>query len=182
MKRILHALTGLLIFLTPLVWGGLLIYGNGANTDFRDFLFDTMETSPFFGVIAGLVLILMVLTYLGTFGSSRPSKRFISFDSDNGSVSISVNAVRDFVRKIGDEFGAIISMDPQIRSEKNMISIDLNVKLQTGSRIPELSQMLQDRVRESIRDGLGIVEVREIKVKVQEIVGAPAPSSSENII
>ncbi|MBC8206565.1 MAG: alkaline shock response membrane anchor protein AmaP [Kiritimatiellales bacterium] len=179
MKRILHALTGLLIFLTPLVWGGLMIYGNGVDTEFRDFLFDTVDTSPAVGVIAGLVLVLIVLTYLGTFGSSRPRKRFISFDSDNGSVSISVNAVRDFVRKIGDEFGAVISMDPQIRSEKNLISIDLNVKLQTGSRIPELSQMLQDRVRESIRDGLGIIEVREIKVKVQEIVGAPLPSSTK---
>ncbi len=175
MKRILHALAGLLIFLTPLVWGGLLIYGNGANPAFRDFLFDTIETSPAVGVIAGLVLVLIVLIYLGTFGPACPRKRYLSFDSDNGEVSISLNAVRDFIRKIGDEFGTVISMDPQIRSEKELISIDLNVKLQTGARIPELSQMLQDRVRESIRDGLGIIEVREIKVKVQEIVGAPPP-------
>lgn len=178
MKRILHALTGLLIFLTPLTWGGLMIYGNGANTAFRDFLFSKMETSPATGVIAGLVLILIVLTYLGTFGSDRPRKRFISFESDNGEVSISVNAARDFIRKLGDEFSAVVNMDPQIRYEKNLICIDLNVKVQTGSRVPELSRMLQDRVRESIRDGLGIVEVREIKVKVQEIVGAPLPSTN----
>ena len=126
---------------------------------------------------AELVLILIVVTYLATFGSASPRKRFISFESDNGEVSISINAVRDFIRKLGDEFSSVINMNPQIRYEKKLICIDLNVKVQTGSRIPELSRMLQDRVRESIRDGLGITEVREIKVKVQEIVGAPLPSA-----
>lgn len=173
MKKILHALSGALIFLTPLVWGGLLVYGNGFNTDFRDFLFDTITASPFYGVGLGLVLVLLVLIYLGTFGSARSRKRYISFESENGSVSISINAVRDFVRKIGDEFGAVVSMDPKIYPGKNTVSIDLNVKIQTGSRLPELSEMLQGRVRESIRNGLGIVEVRDIKVKVQEIVGVP---------
>lgn len=178
MKKLLHALTGMLVFLTPLVWGGLLIYGNAFNNDFRDFMLDSMQSSPVYGVVFGMVLVLIVLVYLGTFGSSRPTSRYISFDSDNGAVSISVNAVRDFVRKIGDEFGAVVNMDPRIRFEKDLISVDLNVEIQTGTRIPELSQMLQDRVRESIRDGLGIVEVREIKVKVQKIVGTPPPSVS----
>ncbi len=178
MKRILHALTATLIFLTPLIWGGLMIYGNGINIAFRNFLFDTLQNSPVVGVLLGLALLLIVLVYLGTFGPARSRSRYISFESDNGDVSISVNAVRDFVRKIGDEFGAVVSLEPQIRSEKDMISIDLNVKIQTGTRIPELSQMLQDRVRESIRNGLGIVEVRDIKVKVQEIVGAPPPAAS----
>ena len=173
MKKILHALTGALIFLTPLVWGGLLVYGNSWNTGFRDFIFDTMVNRPVLGTVAGGGLLAIVLIYLGTFGRGRSRKRYISFESENGSVSISINAVRDFVRKIGDEFGAVVSMDPKIYPGKNTISIDLNVKIQTGSRLPELSEMLQGRVRESIRDGLGIVEVRDIKVKVQEIVGVP---------
>lgn len=177
MKKILHALCGALIFLTPLVWGGLLVYANGFNTDFRDFVFGTMTDSPLSGVAAGLVLILLVLVYLGTFGRRRSRKRYISFESENGSVSISINAVRDFVRKVGEEFGAIVSIDPKIRTERNQLCIDLDVKIQTGTRLPELSEKLQGRVRESIRDGLGIVDVREIKVKVQEMVGAPPASS-----
>ncbi|QHI68230.1 alkaline shock response membrane anchor protein AmaP [Tichowtungia aerotolerans] len=176
MKKLLHALAGALIFLTPLVWSALLVYGNGFNTGFRDFIFSTMTDSPFVGVVFGLILILLVLVYLGTFGRPRSRKRYISFESESGSVSISINAVRDFVRKIGDEFGSVVSMDPKIHSEKNMLCIDLDVKIQTGSRLPELSEKLQGRVRESIRDGLGIVDVREIKVKVQEIVGAPPAS------
>ncbi len=176
MKKLLHGLTGLVILLLPLVWGGLIIYGNGFNTPLRDSIFSFIQESPLSGIGIGLILVLIGLIYLGTFGPARQRSRTISFDSEGGAVSISVNAVSDFIRKLGDEFGAVISLEPRIRSEKDLISIDLDVKIQTGTRIPELSQLLQDRVRESIRDGLGIVEVREIKVHIREIVGAPPPS------
>lgn len=177
MKRFLHGLTGLLIVLLPLVWGGLIVYGNGFNITLRDLVFGFIQETPIAGVGVGLLLILLGLVHLGTCGSSRPRLRTISFDSEEGAVSISISAVCDFIRKLGDEFGAVISMDPKIRSEKDLISIDLDVKIQTGSRIPELSRLLQNRVRESIRDGLGIVEVREIKVHIKEIVGSPPPSA-----
>lgn len=180
MKRILHGLTGLLILLLPLLWGGVLIYANAFNTEFRDFVFQSLENSPVIGVGMGLIMILIWLSYLGSFGPARPKSRYISFDSEEGGVSISVNAVRDFIRKLGDEFGAVISLDPKIRMDRDLLSIDLDVRIQTGSRIPELSQILQNRVRESVREGLGIVEIREIKVKVQEIVGAPPPSQTES--
>ena len=180
MKRLLHALSGAIIFLTPMVWGFLLVYGNWLNTDFRDFIFDSLKASPSYGIGWGTALMLMVLLYLLTFGRPASRKRYISFESESGSVSISVNAVRDFVRKVGDEFGAVISLDPKIYPGKNSVSMDLNVKIQTGSKLPELSEMLQGRVRESIRDGLGIVEVRDVQVKVQEIVGVPPSSEPGN--
>lgn len=174
MKKMVHALTGALILMTPLVWGSLLFYGNGVNTAARDFLHQMMVSSPLYGAGLGLALLLVVLIYLVTWGSPRARPRYISFESESGSVSISIGAVRDFVQKVGDEFGAVVSMDPKIRTGKNGIRIDLDVRIQTGSRLPELSQMLQGRVRETIRDGLGIVDVREVQVNVQEIVGVPS--------
>ncbi len=178
MKKFLHVLTGLFVLLTSLLWGGLLVYANAFNNGFRDFIFETMQNSPVLGVILGLLLILIFFIYLGTFGPARPRMKTLSFDSESGAVSISMNAVSDFIQKLGDEFGAVISLSPRIRSEKGFISIDLDVKIQTGTRIPELSQLLQDRVRESVRDGLGIVDIREIRVHIHEIVGAPPPSQA----
>jgi uncharacterized alkaline shock family protein YloU len=101
---------------------------------------------------------------------------YISFDSGNGTVSISVSAIRDYIRKLSGEFSSVVSIDPKIRSLKDGISVDLNVNLVAGARIPELSQALQARVRESLHDGLGIHEIREIKLRVQEITGEPAQS------
>ncbi len=178
MKKFLHGLAGLLIVLIVGVGGAALVYGNGFNTDLRNRAFALVQESPWYGQAVGGILILLVLLYLVTWGRPRQKIRTISFDSDGGTVSIGVSAVSNFIRKLGDEFGAVLSMEPRIRSRKDLIRIDLDVKIQTGTRIPELSQLLQDRVRESIRDGLGIVEVSEIKVHIREIIGAPPPSTS----
>jgi uncharacterized alkaline shock family protein YloU len=158
--------------------GGALIYANGLRVDegqsiLRLFYFGENWLQAM-GV--GGIMVLLSLLYLVTFGPRRPKARYISFDSGNGSVSISVNAVREYIRKLSGEFSAVVSIDPKIRSEKDSISIDLNVNLVAGARIPELSQALQNRVRESLRDGLGIEDVKEVKVLVQEITVEPRSS------
>ncbi len=48
-----------------------------------------------------------------------------------------------------------------------------------GTKIPELSQILQQRVRESVRESLGLEEIRNITIKVQEIVGDPTKPATD---
>jgi uncharacterized alkaline shock family protein YloU len=173
MTKFLHVLSGFVIWFLFAAVGGALIYANGLRVEegllgvfyFHEGWYEAM------GV--GGILLLLSLLHLVTFGPRRSKMRYISFDSGNGSVSISVNAVRDYIRKLSGEFSAVVSIDPKIRAEKDSISIDLNVNLVAGARIPELSQALQSRVRESLHDGLGIDDVNEIKVRVQEITGEP---------
>lgn len=181
MTRFLHKLSGFLIWVLCVAMGGALIYANGLGVEENVLGLFYLADARFNGSVSGGILVLLALLYLVTLTRRRPKAKFISFDSDDGSVSISVNAVRDFIRKLGDEFSAVLSMEPKIRAEKDLISIDLDVKIQAGTRIPELSQILQNRVRESIRNGLGISEVREIKVRVQEIVGAPPASQTDDL-
>lgn len=173
MTRFLHVLSGAVIWFFFAAMGGALIHANipGVTQSAFDFL-PPLESWKAAG--SGGLIVLLALLYLVTFASRSPKVRYISFDSGNGSVSISVNAVRDYIRKLSGEFSAVVSIDPKIRAERDRISIDLNVNLVAGSRIPELSQALQSRVRDSLRDGLGIAEVHEIKVRVQEITGEPA--------
>ena len=178
MTRFLHILSGIVIWFLFAAAGGALIYANGLRVDegqsiLRLFYFGENWLQAM-GV--GGIMVLLSLLYLVTLGPRRPKARYISFDSGNGSVSISVNAVREYIRKLSGEFSAVVSIDPKIRSEKDSISIDLNVNLVAGARIPELSQALQMRVRESLRDGLGIDDVKEVKVLVQEITVEPRSS------
>ncbi len=173
MTKFLHVLSGLVIWFLFTALGGALIYANGLRVEGGFLGAFYLHESWYQAMGSGGIMVLLSLLYLVTLGPRRPPVRFISFDSGNGSVSISVNAVRDYIRKLSGEFGAIVSIDPKIRSEKDSISIDLNVNLVAGARIPELSQALQSRVRESLRDGLGIDEVNEVRVRVQEITGEP---------
>ncbi len=175
MKKFLHGFLRLLVWTLFVLEGGALFYANLFKDQEGPLRYFYIQEASFIAMVAGCVMLVIVLLYLGTY-SPKTKVRQLSFDSEGGAVSIDVSAVSDFIRKIGDEFGAVISMDPKIQSKKDLIIIDLNVNVHTGTRIPELSQLLQERVRESVRDGLGIVEVREVKVHVREIVGAPPPS------
>jgi len=175
MKKFLHGFLRLLVWTLFVLEGGALFYANLFNDKEGPLRYFYIQEASFAAMVTGCVMLIVVLLYLGTYRPKTKVKQ-LSFDSEDGAVSINVSAVSDFIRKLGDEFGAVISLEPKIRSEKNFINIDLDVKIQTGTRIPELSLLLQDRVRESVRDGLGIVEVREIKVNIREIVGAPLPS------
>ncbi len=179
MKKLLHGLSIILLVLLPLMFGGVIVYGSLFQR--IDEILSPVRDSKLTGIMTGLILILIALLYLFTLGKRRPKVKFISFESDAGAVSISVNAVRDFIRKTGEEFSAVEHIDPKLRADKENIGIDLDVKIKAGSRIPELSQVLQTRVRESLRDGLGITDVSDIKVRVQEIVGdIPVPHGEEN--
>jgi uncharacterized alkaline shock family protein YloU len=176
MTRFLHVLSGLVIWFIFAAIGGALIYANGLGVEEGVLGLFYISEKWYEAMGAGGIIVLLSLLHLVTFGPRRQKVKYISFDSGSGAVSISVNAVRDYIRKLGDEFGAVVGIDPKIRSEKNAISIDLDVKLQTGTRIPEFSQALQDRIREGMHNGLGIAEVKEIKVRIQEIAGMPRPS------
>lgn len=177
MKKFLHGLAGLLVILSTLIFGGVL-FASSFMPAMSAQLIEYFEGYPVYGRMVGGLFLVLCLLYLGTFKKHRPRVGFISYASDGGDVSISVNAVRDFIRKIADEFEMVTNMEPTIHSEKETVRIDLDVKIKAGSRIPELSQMLQSRVRESVRDGLGIADVQEIKIRIQQIVGSPQPSSS----
>lgn len=178
MTKFLHIFSGLVIWVVFAVLGVALIHFKIPGV--TKTLFDLL---PPFGswssVGIGALMVLIALLYLVTFAPRHPKMRYISFESGEGSVSISVNAVRDYIRKLSGEFSAVIDIDPKITAEKDRIRMDLNVELVSGVRIPELSQALQSRVRESLRDGLGITDIDEIKVRVQEISGDPARSEQD---
>lgn len=165
-------LGGFLMTILLLVIGGGLIYGNVFNREVGE-LMAKLLVMPLVGTALGAVLILsVVLRWVGGFRKQKDA--FINFHSDDGSVGISTKAICDFIERIGKEFSAIKSIDSRLIKAKSAVDIVLSVKVMSGNKIPELSHVLQQRVRESVRESLGLEEIRNITIKVQEIVGEPA--------
>jgi hypothetical protein len=114
--------------------------------------------------------LLLIAIYVLTGCRRCKGEQFITFDTEGGSVSISMKAIRDFLARVGDEFAAVLSLDPAIRAAGGSVEVDLNLRVKAGTQIPELSKMLQERIRESIKDNIGITDVRAIRISVREIV------------
>ena len=155
-----------------LIIGGGLIYGNTFDRELGIKFSEWMST-PFGSLMLGGTMIASVvlgwLTHL--FGKKE---KFIDFESEDGSVGISTKAIKDFIERVGKEFTAVKSIDSRLIHSKGNVDIAISVKVLSGNKIPELTQMLQQRVRESVRESLGIEGIGTITVKVAEIIGEPA--------
>lgn len=126
--------------------------------------------------VVGTSLILMVILYWLTAVSGGAKEQFLSFETEGGSVNIRVKAVNEFLRRLADEFADILNLRADISASRDgRIEVQLDIDVKSGTKIQQLSQVLQQRVRESMRDGLGIAEVNSIRVNVNEIIQGDKP-------
>jgi len=154
-----------------LLIGGALIYGNTVDRALGD-EFAKLLATPFGSLTIGGIMVASVILSLVT-RLFKKKEKFINFDSDDGSVGISTKAIKDFIERVGKEFAAVKHIDSQLIHNKSGVDIAISVKVVSGNKIPELTQVLQQRVRESVRESLGIEGIGNITVKVAEIVGEP---------
>lgn len=173
MIKFLHVLSGFILLAVIAALGILLLCANGFRVEsgvLDLFYIRELRLNAF---CFGWVMLFTLMLYLFTFSPRRKKNRYVSYPSGDGTVSISVSAIRDYIRKLSGEFSAVVSIDPKVFAQKDQMSIELQVNLVAGARIPELSNALQMRVSECLREGLGISDIHEVKVTVLEITGEP---------
>jgi hypothetical protein len=174
-RRPIHFGEVVVLLLLFLIGGGL-IYGSQFNTEVGKRMVQWLE-KPFFSTILGAILVLAVaLRLLGALRKSRDV--FIDYPSEGGSVEISTRAVQDFVERIGHEFAAVKQIETKLLPRRGGGTIDLlaMVSVRAGNKIPELSQLMQQRIREGVRESLGLEDIGTITVRVKEIVDESRPS------
>ena len=170
----------LLTTILLLTIGGVLIYGNMFNREVGDQIAKLLVL-PWAGTALGAIMILsVVLHWFGGVGKKKKGK-FIDFQSDDGNVGISTKAIQDFIERVGKEFAAVKSIESELLESKGALDIAISVKVVSGNKIPELSAVLQQRIRESVRESLGLDEIRNITIQVSEIVGEPAKVPAETV-
>jgi uncharacterized alkaline shock family protein YloU len=154
-----------------LLIGASLIYGSLFNPKVGEFITDVLSV-PLAAAGVGAVLLLSVfLRWIS--GCGRKKEAYIDFESEDGSVGIGTRAIQDFIERVGKEFAAVKSIESKLIQGKGKLDIVVGVRVLAGHKIPELSQVLQQRIRESVRESLGIEGVGTISIRVKEIVGAP---------
>ncbi len=160
-----------------LLCGAGLIYGSYFNPDVGQLIAELLQNQLVAGGVGAILILSVLLRCAGSVG--RKKEAYIDFQADDGSVGISIKAIQDFIERVAKEFAAVKSIDSKLVRRKGGLDIALSVKVVAGNKIPELSQMLQQRVRESVRESLGLEEIRNITLQVKEIVGEPPKTESD---
>ena len=108
--------------------------------------------------------------------SRRRPGHFLSYERNGGAVSISTDAIGEYVGKLATEFPSVIRMRPRVVPGRKSIDVIVDTKVKAGPQIHEVCELLQQRVRETLTEGLGISELGRIEISVSEIVSEHRPS------
>ena len=173
--KMLHGLIKCVLSVGLLILGILLLANVVAfHTPLGDFLINDKLGQ----VLTGISAIFLVLLYWLT-AIPVKAERFLTFKNEGGTISISLKAINEFLVKLAGEFAGIIRLRADVSSSRDgRIKVRLDVSVRAGTKIQELSQVLQQRVRESMRDNLGIAEIHAVKVNVSSIAAADQPANS----
>ncbi len=170
--KIVHGLIGFAMSLAILALGWVLVANvTGLPNSCWHIFRPVLENSLAWQLALGVSLItLSILFWLSALPIGR-HEQFLSFAGDGGTISIGVNAINTFLLKLKSEFAGIVKLHADVSaSRRGAIEVRLDMTVKTGTQIQQLSQALQQRVRDSMRESLGIADIADVKINVTDIV------------
>jgi uncharacterized alkaline shock family protein YloU len=139
---------------------------------------DVLRGGRILAAACSLALAALLILYALTAVKLPEKSHYVAYDIEGGTVSISLRAVQDFLARLAGEFAAITDLKPSLAVQNGAVDVQLDVRVRAGAHIPELCRLLQERARSTLRDHVGLSEIKEVRVRVQEIVGgAPTETS-----
>ncbi len=128
-------------------------------------------------VAAGVGLVLYLFAFLLTGVAWRRRRSFIMFENESGTVSVSTDAVQDYLDALKNEFAAVVWLKSRLRAAGGALDVGLALGVRDGTQIPELCKLIQARVRELLEEHLGTCDLRGVAVEVNEIRSWKKPAA-----
>lgn len=166
-----HLIIGTVLFLTLAAGSVLLLNGalRGAG-EWNAWVDTWIKSNHMYAAMGAGIIIFLILIYILT-GLNAPGKvQYLAYDNEGGAVSISLKAVEGFLARLSSDFAAVAALQPKLRLIVNQVDVQLDIKVKAGAQIPELCKMLQEAARTTLREKVGITDIREVRVRVGEIV------------
>ncbi len=173
--KFLNRLAGTLIVIVFILASAWLVYSATSPESWRAALLEIagLQRSIVIWVAVGLLCIVFIFALSAVPGARK--QRLLSFDNEGGAVSISTEAICDYVGKLIAEFPSVVRLAPKVLPVRNGVDLRIGVKIKAGPQIHEVCELLQQRVRESVTNGLGISQIRNVEVRVTDIVSEHKP-------
>jgi uncharacterized alkaline shock family protein YloU len=169
-----HLLLGVVLLAVALAAGLFVVSTALQGAEAWSLLLDGLKERQLEVIVTSLGLIFVLLLYALTAFRLPEKQQFLAYDIEGGNVSISLQAVQNFLGRLAQEFAAVDDLSPTVRARQGTVDVQLDVRIKAGAQIPELCRMLQERARTILSEKVGISDVREVRVRVQEITGSTA--------
>ena len=105
-------------------------------------LMDQVAAMPPSHVICyGIGVFSCLAIYALTAIPNRRRRKLLSFDNEGGTVSISTDAICDYIGKLSSEFPSVVRLHPEVIAARNSIDLIVGVRIKAG----EVCELLQQR-------------------------------------
>lgn len=117
-------------------------------------------------VIATLIIAISIkLLLIGTTPSAVKAPSTIIKTTEKGTINISLSAINDMAKKSVEDEVAIKTIDVDAAVENEQLNIHVKLTVLGGTGIPELTERVQDKIKEYV-DGLTGLTVSAVNIVV----------------
>ncbi len=173
--KFVNRIAGLILLLLAL-GGGLLILFVSASQSWWGMALYTVRQERGLAMAVGAALIFLGIIYAASGLKRGKRQRYLSYDGEEGTTSISTEAIEDYIARLSSEFPSVMRMRSEVLPRRRAIDINVELKVKAGPQIHEACELMQSRIREAMSSGLGISDVRHVQVTVREIAAEHKPA------
>ena len=119
--------------------------------------------------LAGASILLITVALARAILQQIQMERTIAFHNPDGEVTVALEAIEDFIRKVGGELSGVREIKPYVKATRSGIVITLRATLWTDVHIPEVTEGLQNVIRGHLHEILGVEEPVTIHVHVGKL-------------
>lgn len=122
------------------------------------------------GLWTGILLVIIGLLFLKMSFIPRKTNRSISYENPEGDVTVSVKAIEDFVKKVGNEFPQVIEVAPVIIPDRAGVKVRAKTVLIACENVPQIVESLQQAIKSKMQNILGIENVVSVEVHISKLL------------
>ncbi|MCH7504935.1 alkaline shock response membrane anchor protein AmaP [PVC group bacterium] len=118
----------------------------------------------------GTVLFLMGYSILKILISRGRKAKFISIRNSLGEIRISLAAVEEFIQKCGVKIEEVRDVRSKIKTKKSEVRVYSRVSIWAGSNVPDIADNVQEKIRKSMEELLGVETKVRVYVSIDRIM------------
>ena len=121
------------------------------------------------GVLLLLASIRFIVISIGRDGDRRTRSSYIIRRTEHGEINISSETIVGLAQSVADKFMGVRNIKTNVKIFEDQLFIDLKGEVSPEINIPEVTEELQDKVKEHVESCTGI-NVSEIRVVITNVV------------
>lgn len=151
--------------------------GRSEPLDYIKMALSTPQNRIIVGAVGILLIALAVICVFSTLKREPGTKSMIVENNVSGQVSITVEAVKIIIMRAVKKVEGVREIKPAVSSGDNGVSVYLHMMINPEYSVPEISEKIQDTVKEYLED-VGGLQVAEIRILVDDFGPVSKPAGS----